>query len=762
MDQAAQTPAAAPEQPPRSFAEALAGMSDEALAALFDERPDLGRHIPEDFVALASRCANGSSIRVAWHRLNALDRQVLEVLIALQSPVSLPTLLQAMEPQADDATRGAVTDAVHRCRDRALLWGPDDDMHVINSVSALVEPYPCGLDRTDRSHIAAISAYLADPDSLQSALAQASPESRKALDLMVWGPPTGRLHHAQREVTEETAATPVEWLLARRLLVASGPDSVVVPREVALLLRGGRYVDRVALPPGPPVAESAAPVDDVDATGGMHALLFTRTVARLLTLVDEGAARALRSGGIYQRDAADLADRLGLSLPQTAHVAEVSRAAGLIAADETTGRWALTRAADNWRTAPEPHRWAALSLAWRDSPSHASWATEEQSEARVLSESLNAPGIAEIRSLVLHCAAESPPGAVLSPTALCEFLAWLRPQANGPGLPGFVRDILQEGEYSGVFGRGAITRAGRRLAPPGADISAIGDAAAWPALIDGVVLQADLTATAPGPLTEPVQARVEQVADLESAGAASIYRVSAASITRALDAGMATAELLAELADLSMTEVPAAMATLVHDVGRRHGSVRVLSAASVVACDDDAVLAAALSDRALAHLRLHRLAAGIASSPASPEAVGQALRAAGLAAVVAGAQRPAQRRRLPAPRPVTTARPDSDQLAAVVRALRAGASARNVRADPQRVAAVPPHDLVDMLTDAIRERRNVWLDYADPTGTRRVRQVEPLNLRAGMLSGFDHREQRVAAFPLSRIAGIGLVDQSPG
>jgi hypothetical protein len=271
--------------------------------------------------------------------------------------------------------------------------------------------------------------------------------------------------------------------------------------------------------------------------------------------------------------------------------------------------------------------------------------------------------------------------------------------------------------------------------------------------VDRVVVQADLTATSMGPMTPQSQARLEALADLESAGAGAVYRFSSGTLQRAFDAGMGTGEVLAELAALSATGVPAALESLVADVGRRHGTIRVAATSTVVTSDDEAALSAALADRSLQHLRLHPVAPGVAVSPLTADEVAAALRKAGLPAL--GTNETAPRpRRLPAPRPVLTEYPGAEERSVAVRGLRAGAAARASLAGPSPVVPVGPRELVTILTDAIRDEIAVWIDFADATGTRRVRSVQPLTLRAGVLSGYDTRDRKVAAFPLSRIAGI--------
>ena len=743
---------------PRTLAESLAAMTDEALVRLFLDRPDVVHLLPQDMASLAARCAGPMSVRLAWERLTELEQQLLEVLAAHDGPLSWAGLLAAMAPEPTEDERIAIAAALQRCRDLALVWGDEEALRAVAGVSAQLGPAPCGLETTDRSHLPRIRRYSNDPASLFDELAAAPERARAALDRLLWGPPRGRVPNADRPVSEASANTAVEWLLARDLLLAEGPDTVVLPREIALLLRHGRYVRSVAMPPRPPALEGSAGVADCDAAAGMHALQFTRSMGRMLDLLDEGTTRALRSGGIYQRDAAELGRRLHLSVRETAAVADTAAAAALIDTDPATGVWRPTRNADAWRVLPEQRQWAVLALAWRDSPSHAPLAAEPESDNRILSDSLHTPGIAEIRRLTLALAATVSAGSAVDAEALVSAIGWHRPRLHGRDLPGFVTEILRDGEFLGVLGRGAMSRSGRLLADPARDAAAIASAVAWPTLVDRVVVQADLTATALGPMTPQAEARIGLLADRESSGAGTVYRISAASLSRGFDAGMATAEVLVELGELSLTELPLALTTLVHDVGRRHGAVRVQAAASVITSDDDSALAAVVSDRSLLQLRLHRIAAGVAISPLPAAEVAAALRKAGVSAVSAAIAPAARPKRLPSPHPVIAEPIDAAHLAAAVRTLRAGESARAALTGPARTVPASPHDLMAMLTQAIREGNRVWLDVSDPTGERRLRLVEPITLRAGTLTGFDQREHRVIPFPLSRIAGISVVE----
>ena len=737
-----------------TLAEWLKARADDQLAELLAARPDLTRPAPENLLDLAARASSPASARRAWDQLTALQRQVLSaVVICYQLGDSAESeVVAALDPERPDPVREALV----RLRTLALVY--DSGGLVVPTAGAIlaVGRTPLGMALPEPAR--RVSPPLA-PERIANCLAEAPAGARAALDRLAWGPPYGRVPNAQRAVTEESAATDVEWLLARELLVPDGPDTVMLPPEVAVQLRDGRLVQELAAQPPPPV-EPGLTAPDADATGGMQAMAATRTTARLLAFLDRGGTRVLRNGGIYARDADLLAEHLGLGLTETSLLTDLAWSANLIGVDESAGLWRLTTLGDTWATLPEPKQWAVLVVAWRDTDRHAAMVgADSESDVRLLSDSLHVPGLADIRLAMLATAARTAAGEVLSPPAVTECIRWEEPDLDGPDLPALVARMLADAEFLGVTGRGALTSAGRALLAPEPTQVPVGEAVEWPRMVDRVVVQADLTATAMGPLTREAERRLAELADLESAGTASIFRFSGDSLQRAMDGGLSAAEISLAVGELSTTGIPITLETLIADVGRRHGAVRVLPAAAVVVSDDSAALATALTDRRVAHLGLQQIAPGVVvSRTASPTEVVTALREAGIPATSPETPRGVRRDRAPVPTPLSVSRPDADWIAAAVRSLRAGEASRHARVGSGTgVRAVPPGELVDLLGRAISDGRSLWLDYSDPTGTRRVRRVEPLTLRAGTLSGFDHREQRVMAYQLSRIAGVAPV-----
>src|SRR4029450_10182765 len=133
---------AAPSEPsrPRTLTEALRAMSAGELATLLTARPDLLDPVPEDLAELASRSTASASISRGVDQADCWLRTVAEALAALPDPASASDL-EAMLGTSP-AQLGA---AVQQLRERGLLWGHNDRLHLVRPVREAFEPYPGGL-----------------------------------------------------------------------------------------------------------------------------------------------------------------------------------------------------------------------------------------------------------------------------------------------------------------------------------------------------------------------------------------------------------------------------------------------------------------------------------------------------------------------------------------------------------------------------------------------------------------------------------------
>ncbi|MBB2748015.1 UNVERIFIED_ORG: hypothetical protein FHR35_007896 [Microbispora rosea subsp. rosea] len=783
------------------FSEWLRGRSDERLRALVAARPELVTPVPAHIDGLAARACSPSAIGRALDRLDRFSLAVLETLALRPGPADRETVLsllrRAVPADRDDEALGSALDAaLDVLTTRALVYGPDDALLPAPGVADALEP-PAALgppvaevfrhhppERLDvllrdidpayegggqadggRPAGERLAALLADSATVARLVGEVSPQARAALDELVWGPSSGRLPNARREVDAASAQSPIEQLLARGLLGATGEETVALPREVALVLRDGR-VHR-DLSPGPPALEG--PVRDqhlADRTAAGQAFTFVRTVEELCEVWSVDPPGVLRAGGLAVRDLRRTAQLLDLPEWAAGLVVEVAHAAGLVAAGE--GEWLPTGGYDGWRIKATEDRWAVLADAWaamERAPGLIGERDDRDRPLNALHPDLRRPGAAQTRARTLAVLESAPPGLAPTPESVLARLAWEQPRRRPALRDRLVRFALREAEHIGVTGLGVPATHGRAVAR--GDGTAAGLLAPLlPEPVDHVLLQADLTAVAPGPLTTDLGRRLALTADVESKGGATVYRFSEQSVRRALDAGHSADDLLAVLERHSATPVPQPLRYLVTDVARRHGRIRVGTASAYIRCDDPALLDEVLADKRAHLLRLRRLAPTVLASKTSRAALVDSLRAMGYApvaeslegdVVVARADARRTEGQLAA-RVTASATPDPEVLAAAVRAMRAGDSRRRpVEAPEGQVPRSPATATISALQDAIRQGSRVWIGYLDSQGHATSRILEPARMEGGYLTAYDETRATVHRFALHRITGIAEI-----
>jgi hypothetical protein len=373
------------------------------------------------------------------------------------------------------------------------------------------------------------------------------------------------------------------------------------------------------------------------------------------------------------------------------------------------------------------------------------------------------------------------------------------------GREAFHREALAEAALLGVTGLGALTSYGRFLVAAGQEpdpdqddplgvraetVGRLGDFsdtvrtldALLPAPVDHVLVQADLSVVVPGPPEPALAAELEIVSEQESAGGASVHRVTGASIRGALDAGYAADDLHDLFRRRSRTPVPQALTYLIDDVARRHGGLRVGGAGAYLRSDDEVLLTEVLADRRLTPLSLRRLAPTVLITPFQVGRMLTALREAGFTPVpedTTGAtvlsrqktRRAAARGSVAARANGITALPKltPPRLRGIVEQIRRGdAAARAARRAPVTVRAangqsvegltsVQAHtQAVAVLQQAVRDRALVWVGYVDTHGATLTRLVRPVSLGGGYLRAEDERTEMLHTFALHRVTAAVL------
>jgi len=748
---------------------------------------------------------------------------------------SVLALTGAARPAPEPATVRVALDAL---RARLLVYGPESALCLVAGVTEACPRYPAGLGRPAAQLDPDAGELCADPAALRRTVLAAAPAARAVLDRLAGGPPLGTVsrtaledpqtpvgwlaaHHLLVPVrADDTTPAPVAT-------TANGEATVPVelPREVGLLLRRDVGPLGVLQPRPPDLPGPVRPAGTADQAGAGQVMTVVRQAETLLDALAREPAPVLRAGGMGVRDLRRLARTAEVDEPVAAALIEIAAGAGLLGEAEparTTGRWSgrsaepaqprylPTARYDGWCAEPVATRWAVLVRAWLALPRQPGLVGRRDERGRaypVLCAELARSTAPRVRAAVLGVLADTPPGTAPDAAAVATALDWRFPRVfgttagTGPAAPGesghteVIGWVLAEAAALGLTGLGALTGyAGmllRELAEAaGADteadplgrsgggsrpVSALATLTRLlPEPVDHMLVQADLTVVVPGPPGADLAAELALLAEPESAGGASVYRVTPASVRRALDTGYTAAEIHATFARRSRTPVPQGLTYLIDDVARQHGGLRAGPAAGYLRSDDEALLAQVLADRRLAPLALRRLAPTVLVTGHNPARLLAALREAGYApvaedasgATVLGGTGPVRASTATPAVPVRggwaepPVRPTPPvRLAAIVARLRhADAATRSVRRAPAALrqdgtgGGVEAHgQALAVLRQAVRDRGRVWVGYVDAHGGTASRLVRPVSMGAGFLRAEDDRTQTLHTFALHRI-----------
>ncbi|CAO5172494.1 Helicase XPB/Ssl2 N-terminal domain-containing protein [Frankia sp. AiPs1] len=812
-----------------TLADWLRAQPDDMVMRLFLLRPDLATPPPPDFAVLAARMDVRVSVTRVVDRLDTFVHEVLQALTVLPAGVSLAALTAF-------AGGAQVAPAVRRLRELGLAWGDDTALRVVGMAVDLVGGRPLGLGRpirqclssyrqgqltrllealggpADRAGTAAaagtdpinaIGELFDDPARVRGWIERCSPRASELLNRLAAESSLGSTTAANRVLPVEKARTPIEELLARGLIIGIDGETVELPREVGLAVRG--QTPAGPLHPLPPRAEGTEiGVASADGAAALAARTVVRWVSTLVEAWGEAPLTPLRTGGLSVRDLRATARLLDSDERVAAFVVELAWAAGLV--DATTGndvQFMPTAAYDRWCTEPLEARWALLVESWLRSPV-AAWLIGERDERGRQIAALSSDvrrGIArELRADVLRALGASPPGLAPSSASLRALLAWRAPRRTGTFLDRMVDSTVAEAELLGLTGRHAPSTVGRVIIdqleiehqdparsghlpgrPAAGDAGLcerLADALAplLPEPVDELLLQADLTAVAPGPLVPRAAARIARMADIESVGAATVYRFTEDSLRRAFDSGLTAEDIHDDLAHWGRTGIPQALTYLIDDTARRHGRMRSGPAASYLRCDDSALLTEVVASRATQALGLRRIAPTIVISSLPVNELLAGLRGAGYAPVAEAPDGRVLLSRPPTHRTPARARPASGdvvdgRLAAardVLRLVRRGdESARTVQA--ARTMDIAGFGLtrsapliLTMLQDAVRLRQRILLGYVDQQGTPRDRIVRPTTLDGGWLTAWDELTEQPRRFALHRVTGVAELGDHGG
>ena len=805
----------------------LTALPDREVAALLVARPDLAAPPSSSFLALATRAGAQGSVEQALAGLNAPTLAVAEAVVALSGPTESEETeggggtrtaegdgsdgnVQSKGEPADPADAGLtglvaahlplsteqVAEALGHLHRLALVV----EGRPVAALEAAFGPHPFGLGPWAAEPLSAEQL----PPTLEELSEDAAGEpvvpaaSVEMLQALTWGPPAGTLRSGG---TAPGAAPLIERSWLERSSDARGRTRFILPRQVALALRGGRLTREALTAPEASVLETVGGAV-VASESSFHAEEAVRLVAALLEEWGREGGTIRRTGGVSVRALARTADALDLEPDAAAHIIETAAGAGLLGLDDDGATWVPSILSSGWLADSLPQRWAPLALAWAGS-ARTPWLTgtrdDDGSLRAVLGPDLEAGWAVRLRARVLALLGDLPQGASVTPAFVRAALTWQSPRRTVPG--GAISAVLAEAEALGITGGGALTEAGRilsrwaaasldeqdagRSGGVGSAEGSDGDvhaevlsddetlaaleaalAADLPAAVETILVQSDLTAIVPGRPAPELAALLERTSVVESRGGALTVRFTPESVRGALDVGYRAEEITQAIGRYSPTPLPDSLSVLIQDAARHHGAVRVRAVSALLRIGDEATAAGLLAEPRLKDLGLDEVAPGILVATASAGQVLRELRATGLAPVtedasghmVVGPAAAQRGRRAPEPsRPgsehsVRRRRPGRRELAALVGRLRVGQEA--LQAAGEAAMATDPVHALAVLRQAQSSRSRLRLTLAGPDGAVQERQVRVMAVEPGRVRLRDVVRETELTVAVHRIVSV--------
>jgi len=490
-------------------------------------------------------------------------------------------------------------------------------------------------------------------------------------------------------------AAHVESALDRLLhlaLIWGGRPSLRPVRAMVALLSSAE-TQSVPVPVSPQLGEAPQqPAALADKVAAGSAFEFVRRLDVLVEHCDHQPIRLVRDGAISTRHVQTLGELLDISTPLALAHLEVARAAGLLGTASVAGHDVLLPATgfDAWQGCTLAEQWRTAALAWYDHHPRS--------------------GPRWLKDLALQAFGGADEPRMLTVDDVLTWLAWQRPRRPATA-DRQVTLMLEQAAWLGVTGLGSVSTFGVELwaHKERADLSTLHEQ--LPTRLDHVLVQADLTAIAPGPLTVETARDLGALADVESRGGATVYRFTAESLRRARQLGWTSDDILDTLRRHSRTPLPQPLTYLVADLER------TLSPGGV----GSGLLLSPAADR---HLPPRRAAAPAPSVDPDPE----------------GPLDPALVRSIIAALRDDESLGELDKLAEPFVA-------------PENVFDVP----IRTLREAVESGEVVWFGYVDGRGVSAERRVHARSVEEGVLAASDVKTGEDVVVPLRRITAAHIL-----
>ena len=504
---------------------------------------------------------------------------------------------------------------------------------------------------------------------------------------------------AQEKVSKEQVS-----FLASDLFVWSSKEPVVYDWLAERLKENPRTASLRVVPE----TQKAPDQESIDRDCGIHAFEAMQAITELIFNLDQHYVREVSKGSMGLPDVKRLSSHLGKSKEYVKSILEIAKVSGVVAISEK--RFHPTDLADSWIESDPKTRWQLLVNAW-----------------------LSIIGVSGAKELALQHSQD--PSKTMNELVGSSF-----PLVNSSAQSRMGR-VAELADTIGLSANGFAASwlsnalAGKVLAATKALESRL------PAQQERIIVQADLSIIAPGPLASSIEIELRKFTDTENIGLATGYRISPLSISCGLEEGLSERQIRNLLEKLSGAPLPQPVDYLISETATRFGRLKIQGgeSGSVLNSTDELLGTQILMDSKLKSYGLRKSENAIVS-PLEPESLYHALRENGYLAI-----RIDQNSKVIAPSAIHKNSSHSamfeDQLT-------------RLRKQDLEIADQAPESDVDRKIQLALASKSILLVEINANGKIMNFVLEPIGLANGRLRARDRKADIERTLPVSAITSI--------
>lgn len=462
--------------------------------------------------------------------------------------------------------------------------------------------------------------------------------------------------------------------------------------------------------------EPPSELDEYDAKdAGIRAFLACQALTEFVFELEHKLLSEVGKAGLALPEVKRFASLLGIEREHVRELWDLAHFNNLVALQDS--RWVLGGNAAKWLETTAARRWQMAVESW-----------------------LGLVGDEAAQDLANEMMADEP-------RTFAEILARVYPLADTtPGSRG--AKLTDQAELLGLTSKGRVQPwlASALAANLEGAASAISEY--FPQQQTKVILQADLSLVAPGPLAEKTENELREFVEADSIGLASHFRISALSLSYAMERGHSTEQIRASLLKLSGQSLPQPVDYLLNDTARRFGRIKVVAdrdGGSFIRVADSTLALELVNDLRHRIIALRQLEPELLYSKYSMDVVYYTLRDFGHLAV-----RSTEDGKVIAPvklSQLAKAAAKTDAIEAMIERLRNAESKSEAGDDDSKLR---------QLQLAIKNKATIRVIYSGKDGAQHEFVLEPVGVANGRLRARDRKADIERTLPLANIVSLEL------